>query len=119
MGPEDIARYALTLPEVTEEQPFGPDTDVYKVAGKVFAIVWPDAVSPRVNLKCDPTLALHLREQHAAVSPGYHMNKKHWNTVLLDGTVTDDEVEEMVEHSYGQVVAGLRLDLRKRIGWQR
>jgi predicted DNA-binding protein (MmcQ/YjbR family) len=119
VGPDDIAAYALQLAEVTEEQPFGPRTDVYKVAGKIFAILWPDGSPSRVNLKCEPMLALHLREQHPAVSAGYHMNKRHWNTVLLDGTISDDELEEMVEHSYEQVVAGLPRETRKRIAWQR
>lgn len=99
---------ARGLPEVTEEEPFEPGIPVFKVAGKVFAILQPDSdpVS-QVTLKCEPGLALELRAQYPSVTEGYHVNKKHWNTVLLDGTVPDDEVRDMIEHSYRRVVAGL------------
>jgi predicted DNA-binding protein (MmcQ/YjbR family) len=74
--------------------------------GKIFALIPLDA-SPRVNLKCDPTLATILRETYPAVTPGYHMSKIHWNTILLDGSISDDELLEMVDHAYDQVVKGL------------
>ncbi len=112
--PEDVAAFALDFAEVTEEQPFGPGVDVYKVAGKVFAILSPGP-PPTVALKCDPGLAIHLREQYAAVTSGYHLNKKHWNTVTLDGTLPADEIEEMVAHSYERVVAGLPKNVRQRL----
>ncbi|WP_020670825.1 MmcQ/YjbR family DNA-binding protein [Amycolatopsis nigrescens] len=115
MSPEQIAAFALDFPEVTEEQPFGPGADVYKVAGKVFVILTPNEDPPRVTLKCEPSLALHLRGQYEAVSAGYHVDKKHWNTVLLDGTVPPDQLEEMVEHSYLRVVAGMTKAARSRI----
>ncbi|MGW8374977.1 MmcQ/YjbR family DNA-binding protein [Streptomyces sp. ODS28] len=117
MTPEELADYALTLPETWEDEPFGPGVLVYKVAGKMFAILsGPAPGQPgRVTLKCDPGLALHLREQYAAVTPGYHTNKRHWNTVLLDGSVPADELREMVDHSYAQVIAGLRKADRERL----
>ncbi|HEY3747807.1 MAG TPA: MmcQ/YjbR family DNA-binding protein [Pseudonocardiaceae bacterium] len=119
MTPQEINDHALALPEVLEEEPFGPGVSVYKVAGKVFAILHPEDDNPRVTLKCDPSLALELRAQFPAVSEGYHTNKKHWNTVLLDGTVPEDEVRDMVEHSYDRVVDGLPKYVRVRLAEQR
>jgi predicted DNA-binding protein (MmcQ/YjbR family) len=113
--PAEIAAYALQFPQVTEENPFGPDVDVYKVEGKVFAILAPNAEPPTVSLKCEPNLAMHLRQQYNGVTPGYHLNKKHWNTVRLDGEVPRDQVEEMIEHSYERVVAGLPKMVRLRL----
>src|SRR5574340_1053435 len=107
MTPQELHDCALGLPDVTEDQPFGPDATVYKVAGKIFAILQPDVDPPQVTLKCEPTLALELRAQYPAVVAGYHVNKMHWNTVLLDGSVPPDELREMVEHSYRRVFAGL------------
>ncbi|HEY4023099.1 MAG TPA: MmcQ/YjbR family DNA-binding protein [Pseudonocardiaceae bacterium] len=107
MTPEQVAALALGMAEVTEERPFGPDVDVYKVAGKVFVIAGAREDPPRVTLKCEPSLAVHLREQYPAVTPGYHTNKRLWNTVLLDGSIPSDEIEDMVEHSYRQVIASL------------
>ncbi|MBB5890971.1 MmcQ/YjbR family DNA-binding protein [Kutzneria kofuensis] len=113
MTPAEVAAYALQFPQVTEENPFGPGLDVYKVEGKVFAILSPSG--PSVSLKCEPSLAMHLRQQFDAVTPGYHLNKKHWNTVRLDGDVPPDQVEEMIEHSYERVVAGLPKAVRLRL----
>jgi predicted DNA-binding protein (MmcQ/YjbR family) len=115
MTPEDIAGFALEFAQVTEEQPFGPTVDVYKVAGKVFVILAPDGTPPTVSLKCEPGLAIHLREHYDAVTPGYHLNKRHWNTVALDGSVPEDEIKEMVEHSYRRVVAGLPKSVGRRL----
>ena len=114
MTPEEVAAYALQLPQATEENPFGPGVDVYKVEGKVFAILAPNG-SPTVSLKCEPSLAMHLRQQYEGVTPGYHLNKKHWNTVRLDGDVPRDQIEEMIEHSYERVVAGLPKMVRLRL----
>jgi predicted DNA-binding protein (MmcQ/YjbR family) len=105
----------MKFPETTEEQPFGPNVDVYKVAGKMFAIVSPDETPPSVSLKCDPTLALELREEYPAVTPGYHLNKTHWNTVALDGTVPDHELKKMMTHSYERVIESLPKTQRERI----
>lgn len=112
----EIRDYCLTLPMVEETTPFGPEVLVYKVAGKVFALAVPDEVPVRVNLKCDPDHAVELREEHAAIVPGYHMNKKHWNTLILDGSLPPRLVRELVDHSYALVVAGLPKKLREQSG---
>ncbi|HSV65040.1 MAG TPA: MmcQ/YjbR family DNA-binding protein [Mycobacteriales bacterium] len=118
MSPQEVNDLALGLPEVTEEESFGPGANVYKVAGKVFAILQPGGEMPQVTLKCEPSLALELRAQYSAVTEGYHVNKKHWNTVLLDGTVPSDEVREMVEHAYKRVVDSLPKYVRARLSGQ-
>lgn len=92
---------------VTEETPFGPDTLVYKVKGKMFALLAWRETPLRITLKCRPVQALALRERYAAVTPGYYMNKQHWNTVVLDGTIPAEEFGAMIEESYTLVVAGL------------
>jgi predicted DNA-binding protein (MmcQ/YjbR family) len=115
MTPEQVAALALEFAEVTEEQPFGPNTDVYKVVGKVFVILAGQGTPPSVSLKCEPSLAVHLREQYEAVTPGYHLNKRHWNTVILDGSVPTDEIADMIEHSYLRVVASLPKATRLRL----
>ncbi|MEU3752598.1 MmcQ/YjbR family DNA-binding protein [Streptomyces olivoreticuli] len=117
MTPEELSNFALELPETVDDEAFGPGAAVFKVENKVFAILQ-DASEDRpaqVTLKCEPDLALHLREQFAAVGPGYHVNKRHWNTVVLNGTVPVDELREMVEHSYDRVVAGLPKAVRERL----
>jgi predicted DNA-binding protein (MmcQ/YjbR family) len=115
MTPEEINDLALAFPGATEEPTYGPGTAVYKVEGKTFAIMEPTLATPRVTLKCEPSLALELRAQFDAVTPGYHTNKKHWNTVLLDGSVPDDEVRDMVRHAYDRVVAGLPKKVRQEL----
>jgi predicted DNA-binding protein (MmcQ/YjbR family) len=115
MRTEKIAAFMMTFPETSEEQPFGPHVDVYKVAGKMFAILSPDNDPPAISLKCDPLLAIELRLEFAAVTPGYHLNKTHWNTVALDGSVPDSEIKNMIAHSYDQVVGGLTKAVRDRI----
>jgi predicted DNA-binding protein (MmcQ/YjbR family) len=90
-----------------ETHPFGPTVAVYKVGGKMFALVPHEGDPATVNLKCDPEWSEVLRKAYTAVRPGYHQNKKHWNTVVLDGTVPDDEVAELIEHSYALVVESL------------
>jgi predicted DNA-binding protein (MmcQ/YjbR family) len=112
---ESLATYLMRYPDTTEEQPFGPDVDVYKVVGKIFAILSPEDTPPSISLKCDPLIALELREEYDAVSPGFHLNKDHWNTVVLDGNVPDKELKKIIAHSYEQVVAGLPKALRVRI----
>ena len=98
-----------------EDRPFGPQALVYKVEGKMFALTPLEADPLRVTLKCDPDLARHLRSMYPAVQPAYHMNKKHWNTVVLDGSVPWPEVEEMIEDSYQLVVKGLSRAARRKI----
>ena len=113
MNLEQISDYASALAGVVEEQPFGPDVDVLKVGGKIFAILSPESSPEAISLKCDPDLAIALRIRYPAVIPGYHLNKRLWNTVHLDGTVPDVEIFEMVTHSYEQVVAGLAKSVRQ------
>ncbi|WP_088329145.1 MmcQ/YjbR family DNA-binding protein [Lacimicrobium sp. SS2-24] len=104
--------YLLQKPEATEDFPFGLDVAVFKVATKMFATLATELNAQgkeegRMNLKCDPTEALMLREIFSAVIPGYHMNKKHWNTILLDGSIPPGELQRMIDHSYTLVVKGL------------
>jgi len=100
----DLIAHCLSKPGAEETTPFGPDTLVYKVGGKIFALTSPDDFPPRVNLKCDPERAIELRDRYESILPGYHMNKRHWNTVILDGSVPSALVRELVDHSY-QLVA--------------
>ena len=102
MDIESFRNFCLSLPDVTEEFPFGPTTLVFKTHGKLFALTGLD-VFESINLKCDPELAVELRERYAAVLPGYHMNKQHWNTVLMDQTVPDRLVLEWTKNSYALV----------------
>lgn len=112
---ERLHRFLLAFPETSEEFPFGPEAAVYKVAGKMFALLIPDDMPARMNLKCDPDRAVVLRDEHAAILPGYHMNKRHWNTLELDGSLPDDFVEELIGHSFDLVVAGHKRAVRERI----
>lgn len=105
----DAARtYLLARPEATEDFPFGPDARVFRVCHKMFALLAEKDGIARVNLKCDPQEALALRDVFDAVLPGYHMNKSHWNTVLLDGSIPVPELERMMDRSYGLVVKSLK-----------
>ena len=96
--------YCLTKPGASEETPFGPDILVFKIRGKMFALAALDEMPPTVNLKCDPDLALDLRDRYEQVRPGYHMNKKHWNTVEIEGGIPDDELRKMIDHSFDLVI---------------
>ncbi|MGB8490782.1 MAG: MmcQ/YjbR family DNA-binding protein [Bacteroidales bacterium] len=104
MDIESLREYCISKKDATESFPFGEETLVFKVAGKIFALVNLGG-DLSVNLKCDPEKALELRERYGAVTPGYHMNKKYWNTVLLDGSVPDREVFSWIDHSY-DLIAG-------------
>jgi len=106
MNIEEFREYCLAKPGVTEEMPFGPDTLVFKVGGKIFALTDINTFAS-INLKCEPIKALQLREEFAAIQPGYHMNKKHWNTVLVNGQIRYSLLLELIDHSYNLVYAGL------------
>ena len=108
MNLEEFREYCLSRPGATEGTPFGPDVLVFKVGGKMFALASLDEVPARVNLKCDPDLALELRDRYEQVRPGYHMNKRHWNTVEIEAGIPEVELRQMIDHSY-ELVA-------KRIG---
>ena len=111
--PDVIARF-LSKPGSEETTPFGPEVLVYKVGGKRFGLTDPGAFPPRINLKCDPERSLELRTEHTGIIPGYHMNKRHWNTLLLDGSVPSKLVAELVDHSYDLVAASLPKSRGKR-----
>ena len=103
----EFREYCLTKPSATEGTPFGPDVLVFKVSGKMFALAALDEVPTTVNLKCDPDLALDLRDRYEQVRPGYHMNKKHWNTVEIESNIPDAELRKMIDHSYELVIKKL------------
>ena len=103
----EFREYCLRKPGAIEGTPFGPDVLVFKVEGKIFALTAFDEVPPTVNLKCDPDLALDLRDRYKEVRPGYHMNKRHWNTVEIEGGIPEVELRKMIDHSYELVIKGL------------
>lgn len=105
MDIEEFREYCLQLPGCTEECPFGPDTLVFKVKGKMFALCGINDFSG-INLKCDPEKAIELREQYYQIKPGFHMNKKHWNTVSVDG-LQQQLIIELIDHSYNLVKSSL------------
>jgi predicted DNA-binding protein (MmcQ/YjbR family) len=114
---DDLRALCLSFAGAEETFPFGPETSAFKVGGKLFALCRLGAEPPlRVNLKCEPDLAEALRRAHTAVIPGWHMDKKHWNTVVLDGSLPDKTVRDMVEDSYDLVVAGLPRARRRNLG---
>lgn len=115
MNIESVRTYCLAKPATEESLPFGPDVLVFKVGGKAFLLCPMGAESFRFNVKCDPDLAVELREQYAAVQPGYHMNKKHWNTIFVDGTVPAKLLKEWIDHSYDLVVASLPAKTREQL----
>ena len=104
MQVDEIRDYCIALPEVEETLPFGPDTLVFKVQGKIFLLLSLDADPVQFNVKCDPVLAEELRENYSCVIPGYHMNKKHWNTIIVDGSVKNALLKEWIQHSYHLVL---------------
>ncbi|HYE94878.1 MAG TPA: MmcQ/YjbR family DNA-binding protein [Rubricoccaceae bacterium] len=112
---DTLRAYCLAKPGATEDQPFGPDNLVFKVAGKMFAITDLERVPVEVGLKCDPERAVELREAYDGIYPGPYLNKKHWNYVRLGGDVPDALVRELVDHSYDLVVAGLPRAARERL----
>lgn len=114
MNIEDLRDYCLQKPAVTEGLPFGEDILVFKVAEKIFLLTSINKAES-FNVKCDPELAVELREKYTEVKPGYHMNKKMWNTVSLYGSLTTRQLHEMIDHSYQQVVKGLPKKVQEEI----
>ncbi len=116
MNIESLRNFCLNLPGTTESFPFDETTLVFKVAGKMYALVSLEATPLRVNLKCEPGRALELREEWPEdILPGYHMNKKHWNTVIFEGLLPGELQRELVLHSYDLVVKGLPRKLRDEL----
>jgi predicted DNA-binding protein (MmcQ/YjbR family) len=103
MNIETLQEYCLSKPDTEETLPFGPDTLVYKVNSKVFLLMGLDNEDLRFNVKCDPDKALELREEFPCVLPGFHMNKKHWDTIVVDGSVSVKQLKEWIDHSYDLV----------------
>ena len=118
MRPAGLRRYCLTFPGSVETFPFGPETSVFKVADKMFALSQLAGRPLRVSLKCEPVLAEQLRAAHEAVIPGYHLNKRHWNTVIIDGSLPERTIKNMIEDSYDLVVSQLPRPRRRALGWQ-
>jgi predicted DNA-binding protein (MmcQ/YjbR family) len=103
MNHKDVEKYLLGMPEAKLDYPFGEGVAVYKVNDKMFALVQEGNEPVRISLKCDPQLAETLRERYETVMPGYHLNKKHWNTILLTGQLSWPEVQDLINHSYNLV----------------
>lgn len=105
MTHKQVEKFLLSLPATRLDYPFGENTAVYKVNDKMFALISEKSYPLQLSLKCDPQLALTLRDRYETVMPGYHLNKKHWNTILLTGQLSWDEVKDLINHSYN-LVAG-------------
>lgn len=104
---EKFIQYCESKPFVTYDTPFGPDTLTFRVYNKIFAITGLDESEFKVNLKCDPEYSLQLREEYQEITPGYHMNKKHWNTVKFDGTIPLTSLKKLIDHSYELVLSSI------------
>lgn len=115
MNTETLREYCIAKPGVTESFPFDLVTVVFKVGNKIFALLDTESRPTTLNLKCDPERAVELRDQFMAVRPGYHMNKTHWNTITLDGTLRWQDVQEWIDHSYELVKKGLPKAIRDQL----
>ena len=102
---KEVEKYLLSMPDSRLDYPFGENTAVYKVNDKMFALVTEKKLPVQISLKCDPLLAETLREKYESVMPGYHLNKKHWNTIVLTGQLGWDEIKDLIRHSYDLVAA--------------
>jgi predicted DNA-binding protein (MmcQ/YjbR family) len=117
LSPAKIRDHCLAFAGAVEEFPFRPELSVFKVAGKVFALVSLKDRPLRISLKCEPALAEQLRTTYEAITPGYHLNKRHWNTVEINGSVPDQVVLDMIEDSYDLVMDGLPKKVQANLGW--
>ncbi|MDQ6623750.1 MAG: MmcQ/YjbR family DNA-binding protein [Verrucomicrobiota bacterium] len=115
MQADAFREYCLKKSGATESSPFGPDNLVFKVGGKMFGLLALDAIPATANLKCEPDRALELRDRYEEVTPGYHMNKKHWNTVVIAGGIPEAEARKMIDHSYELVVQSLPRRVRESL----
>ncbi|MDX6474761.1 MAG: hypothetical protein QOH95_272, partial [Gaiellaceae bacterium] len=113
----ELRRWCLAQTGAVEDFPFGPEHSVFKVGGKLFAISMLESTPLEVSAKCEPDLAVQLRDSYEAIRPGYHLNKRHWNTVTLDGSVPDTIIRDLVEDSYDLVVSALPKRTRKQLRW--
>jgi predicted DNA-binding protein (MmcQ/YjbR family) len=117
MHAAELRDHCLAFPGSAETFQFGPETSVFKVAGKMFGLSRLAQRPLQISLKCEPLLAEQLREAHPAVLPGYHLNKRHWNTLIIDGSLSDRTIKDMVEDSYDLVVSALPRSRRRALGW--
>jgi predicted DNA-binding protein (MmcQ/YjbR family) len=118
LGAAALRDLCVGFPGSAETFPFGPKTSVFKVAGKMFALSQLDERPLRVSLKCEPLLAEQLRAAHPAILPGYHLNKQHWNTVIIDGSMPEQTIKDMIEDSYDLIVSKLPAPRRRALGWE-
>ena len=117
MDLETIRKYCLDKKNTNESFPFGESTLVFKVSGKIFLLMSLDNLPLQFNVKCDPEIAEELRETYSSVIPAFHMNKKHWNTIILDGQISAKKIREMIDASYLLVIKSLPLKERKKLGY--
>ena len=117
MNADELRRRCLEHDGAIEDFPFGPEHSVFKVAGKMFALSALERTPLEVSLKCEPELAAELRNSYPAIRPGYHLNKRHWNTITLDGSLANQLVRELIEDSYDLVVSALPKRVREQLGW--
>ena len=117
MDATELRSWCLQQTGASEDFPFGPEHSVFKVAGKMFALSTLDRMPLEVSVKCEPEIAVDLRGSYAAIRPGYHLNKRHWNTITLDGSLSDRLVCDLVEDSYDLVVSALPARVRDQLGW--
>ena len=115
MNIEELREYCISLPKVEETLPFGPDILVFQIGGKAFLLCGLDSNPIQFNVKCDPEKAVELRERYSFVIPGYHMNKKHWNTIIVEGQANRKQLEEWIKHSYEMVIKGLPKAEQKKL----
>jgi predicted DNA-binding protein (MmcQ/YjbR family) len=113
----DLRTWCLRQAGAIEDFPFGREVSVFKVAGKMFALSALDRTPLEVSVKCEPELAVSLRQSYPAIRPGYHLNKRHWNTITLDGSLPDQLVRDLIEDSYDLVVSALPRRVRHQLGW--
>jgi predicted DNA-binding protein (MmcQ/YjbR family) len=117
MNADELRGWCLQQAGAFEDFPFGPEHSVFKVAGKMFALSALDREPLEVSVKCEPELAVELRNSYPAIRPGYHLNKRHWNTVTLDDSLPDQFVRDLIEDSYDLVVSALPKRVREELGW--
>src|SRR4051794_8395191 len=117
MDATELRRWCLVQSGAIEDFPFGPEHSVFKVGGKMFAISALGRTPLEVSVKCEPELAVQLRDTYQAIRPGYHLNKRHWNTITLDGSLPDKLVRNLVQDSYDLVVSALPKRTREALGW--
>ena len=113
MNIEEVREYCLTLPYVTEDE-FCPEVITFRIEGKWFMLLWLNAPEPRVAVKCDPTIAIELRESYRGIEPAYHMNKRMWNDLYMNRDLEDDDVKKWIKHSYDEVVKKLPKSVRTK-----